>query len=264
MSRRSSLTADEYLLSVIMPVYNEEERLEEAVRQVRAVEELSAETIAVDDHSQDESWAILKRLHQDGQVDRIFRHDQNQGKGQAVRTAIPHARGDITVIQDADLEYTPEDLPDLLEPLLDGRADAVIGSRFLGGGPHRVLYFWHYLGNKILTLLSNAFTDLNLTDMEVCYKAIRTDLLQQLPLTSQRFGLEPELVARLSQADARIYEVPIRYAGRTYEEGKKITWKDGLAALWHIPRFSLFPPRARPHQLPSLVKKVRTTAEENQ
>lgn len=257
MARTTPLQPDEYCLSVIMPVYNEEERVKEAVRQVRALKDLPTEIIAVDDCSQDQSPVILEQLHQQGHIQQFRRHQQNQGKGQAVRTGLEAASGDIAVIQDADLEYDPRDLSDLLRPILDGRADAVIGSRFLGGRPHRVLYFWHSVGNKLLTLLSNAFTDLNLTDMEVCYKAIRLDLFRALPLTSQRFGLEPELVARLSQAGARIYEVPVRYAGRTYQEGKKITWKDGLAALWHIPRFSLFPPQAEPQVCKPLPDKIR-------
>jgi glycosyltransferase involved in cell wall biosynthesis len=161
-----------------------------------------------------------------------------------VRTcsAIAAATGDVIVVQDADLEYDPGEFPQLIGPILDGRADAVYGSRFLGG-PHRVLFFWHSVGNTVLTLLSNMLTDLNLTDMETCYKMVRADLMKRLPLTSDRFGFEPEITARLAQAKARIYEMPISYSGRTYAEGKKISWRDGVAALWHIVRFNLFPPR---------------------
>jgi glycosyltransferase involved in cell wall biosynthesis len=197
----------------------------------------------VDDGSTDGTPEILRRLHSEGVIEVLALQEKNAGKGAAVRKGIEAATGDIIVIQDADLEYDPNDLPDLLEPILDGRADAVFGSRFLGG-VHRVLYFWHRLGNGLLTLLSNMMTDLNLTDMETCYKMVRADLMKSLPLTANRFGIEPELTARLAQARARIYEVPISYSGRTYAEGKKIGWKDGVAAFWHILRFNLSGPRA--------------------
>jgi glycosyltransferase involved in cell wall biosynthesis len=172
----------------------------------------------------------------------VIRHPTNRGKGAALRSGIAAATGDVIVAQDADLEYDPADLPALLEPIRQGRADAVYGSRFQGG-PRRVLFFWHAVGNNFLTLLSNMFTNLNLTDMETCYKLVRADLLKRLPLTANRFGIEVELTARLAQADARVWELPISYSGRTYAEGKKITWRDGLAALFHVIRYNLVRPR---------------------
>jgi len=227
-------------LSLLVPVYNEIGTLEQAIRRFRRLS-LALEIICVDDGSTDGSREVLARLHREGLVDIVVEHAANRGKGAAVRTAIAHATGDVMVIQDADLEYDPEDLPALLKPITDGKADAAFGSRFLGG-PHRVLYFWHRVGNGVLTLLSNILTDLNLTDMETGYKMVRADLMRALPLTADRFGLEPELTARLAQARARIFEVPISYAGRTYAEGKKIGWRDGAAAVWHILRFNLLPP----------------------
>jgi glycosyltransferase involved in cell wall biosynthesis len=228
-------------MSVLVPVYNEAATVEEAVLRLRRVP-LNKEIVCVDDGSSDGSREMLSRLYRDGLVDVLIMHEANQGKGAAIRTAIAHATGEVMVIQDADLEYDPQDLPILLQPIVDGRADAVFGSRFLGG-PHRVLYFWHRVGNGLLTLLSDMLTDLNLTDMETCYKMVRADLMRSLPLTARRFGFEPELTARLAQAHARIYEVPISYAGRTYAEGKKIGWRDGAAAIWHTFHFNLFPPR---------------------
>jgi glycosyltransferase involved in cell wall biosynthesis len=227
-------------LSVLIPVYNEAATIEHVVDRVRRIPG-STEIIAVDDASGDGSGDVLERLRAAGKVDRLVRHPVNRGKGAAIRSGIAHATGDVVVIQDADLEYDPLDLPALLGPIADGRADAVYGSRFQGG-PHRVLYFWHSVGNRFLTLLSNMFTNLNLTDMETCYKLIRTDLLKRVPLTSDRFGFEVEITARLSQAGARIWELPISYSGRTYAEGKKITWRDGFAAIFHILRYNLFPP----------------------
>jgi glycosyltransferase involved in cell wall biosynthesis len=203
---------------------------------------LRLEIVAVDDGSTDDTAERLERLLAAGRVHRLIRHGANRGKGAAIRTAIAAATGDVMVVQDADLEYDPAELPVLIAPILDGRADAVFGSRFLGG-PHRVMFFWHYAGNRALTLLSNMLTDLNLTDMETCYKMVRADILKRLRLTTDRFGFEPELTARLAQARARIYELPISYAGRTYAEGKKIGWKDGVAAIWHILRFNLVRPR---------------------
>ncbi|HUF12933.1 MAG TPA: glycosyltransferase family 2 protein [Longimicrobiales bacterium] len=229
-------------LSVIMPVFNEEATVEHSIARVRAVP-LPIEIICVDDCSTDGTLQVLERLRDDGAIDVLVAHPRNRGKGAACRSGIQHATGEVVVIQDADLEYDPQEFVDLLDPIRDGRADAVFGSRFLGG-PHRVLYFWHSVGNGLLTLLSNMLTDLNLTDMETCYKMVRADLIKSLPLRANRFGFEPELTARLAQAKARVYEMPITYNGRTYAEGKKIGWRDGVAALLHILRFNLLPPRA--------------------
>lgn len=229
-------------LSVVMPVYNEVATVAYSIQRVRDVP-LTLEIICVDDCSSDGTRAVLEELRASGVISQLVLHEKNRGKGAACRTGIEKATGDVVVIQDADLEYDPQEFVGLLEPIQDGRADAVFGSRFLGG-THRVLYFWHRVGNGALTLLSNMLTDLNLTDMETCYKMVRTDLMKSLPLRANRFGFEPELTARLAQARARIYEAPISYSGRTYAEGKKINWKDGLAAFWHIVRFNLLPPRA--------------------
>ena len=228
------------LLSVIMPAYNEAATVEAALRRVRTVP-LRLEIIAVNDASTDGTRQILDAAAEQGIVDRVIHHEKNRGKGAAIRSGIAVATGDVVVVQDADLEYNPTDLPDLLLPIRAREADAVYGSRFQGG-PRRVLYFWHFVGNSILTLLSNMFTNLNLTDLETCYKLVRTDLMKKLPLSSDRFGFEVEITARLSQARARIWEMPISYSGRTYAEGKKITWRDGLAALFHILRYNLFVP----------------------
>jgi len=230
----------EPVLSVIVPAYNESGTIEAMARRLRALP-LTLEIIAVDDASTDGTGAVLDRLVQGGIVDRVVHHPVNRGKGAALRSGIAAATGDVIVVQDADLEYDPADLPALLKPIRTGRADAVFGSRFQGG-PHRVLFFWHMVGNRFLTFMSNVFTNLNLTDMESCYKMVRADLLKRLPLTSNRFGFEVEITARLAQAKARIWEIPISYDGRTYAEGKKITWRDGLAAVGHIVRYNLFPP----------------------
>jgi glycosyltransferase involved in cell wall biosynthesis len=227
-------------LSVLIPVYNEAATIEHVVDRVRQIP-ASTEIIAVDDASKDGSGDVLEQLRAKGKLDQLVRHPKNRGKGAAIRSGIAHATGDVVVIQDADLEYDPLDLPALLGPIAAGKADAVFGSRFQGG-PHRVLYFWHMVGNNFLTLLSNMFTNLNLTDMETCYKVIRSDLLKRLPLRSNRFGFEVEITARLSQAGARIWELPISYSGRTYAEGKKITWRDGFAAIFHILHYNLLPP----------------------
>jgi len=227
-------------LSVLIPVYNEADTVARVVARLRSVP-LGVELVAIDDASTDGSADILDGLCREGRLDRVVRHERNRGKGAAIRSGIREATGDAIVIQDADLEYDPAELPALLAPIADGRADAVFGSRFQGG-PHRVLYFWHSVGNRLLTLLSNMFTDLNLTDVETCYKLVRADLLRRLPLTSNRFGFEVEITARLAQAGARVWEMPISYSGRTYAEGKKITWRDGLAALFHILRYNLLPP----------------------
>jgi len=241
MSRLPS-TGD-ILLSIVVPAYNEAATIEAALRQLKQVP-LRLEVIAVDDASTDGTGAILDGLAGTGLVQQVLHHETNRGKGAALKTGIAAATGSVIVAQDADLEYDPADLPRLLAPIKEGRADAVYGSRFQGG-PHRVLFFWHAVGNNFLTLVSNMFTNLNLTDMETCYKMVRADILKRLPLTAERFGIEVELTARLAQAGARIWELPISYSGRTYAEGKKITWRDGLAAMFHILRYNLLPPRGR-------------------
>jgi glycosyltransferase involved in cell wall biosynthesis len=230
-------------LSVLVPVYNEERTLEEVVRRVCAVQ-MAKEIILVDDGSKDRSREILDRLKDQSrrandplnQI-KVFFQSENQGKGAAIKTAISHVTGEVVIVQDADLEYDPKDYPALLEPIQDGSADVVYGTRFAGGGAHRVLFFWHSLGNRTLTLLSNMLTNLNLSDMEVGYKVFRAEVLKSIELKSNRFGFEPEITMKLAKKRYRFYEVPISYHGRTYEEGKKITWKDGLAALYCMIRF---------------------------
>jgi glycosyltransferase involved in cell wall biosynthesis len=230
-------------LSVLVPVYNEERTLEEVVGRVCAFP-ITKEIILVDDGSKDHSRKILERLEQVNKAAndplnqiRVFFQPFNQGKGAALKTALSHATGDIILIQDADLEYDPKDYPVLLEPIQFGLADVVYGSRFAGGGAHRVLFFWHSVGNRLLTLLSNMLTNLNLSDMEVGYKVFRAQVLEGIELKSRRFGFEPEITMKLAKKRCRFYEVPISYHGRTYEEGKKITWKDGVAALYYMLRF---------------------------
>jgi glycosyltransferase involved in cell wall biosynthesis len=229
-------------LSILMPVYNERTVVERCISQVMAAplpENMDRELVIVDDCSTDGSFAILESLAQSYPDIRLYRHDRNRGKGAAVRTAISKASGDFALIQDADLEYDPAEYPRLLRPLLDGRADAVFGSRYLAGEQTRVLPFWHSMINKGLTLVSNMFCNLNLTDMETCYKVFRTDLLKSIPIRSDRFGFEPEITMKSAKRKLRIYEVPISYHGRTYEEGKKIGWKDGIKALAVVLHFWL-------------------------
>jgi glycosyltransferase involved in cell wall biosynthesis len=227
------------LVSVLIPVYNEVETIAEIVERVRATPYMT-EIICVDDCSTDGTRDVLAQLLRDKKIAQAIYQQKNRGKGAAVRTAIAASHGDIVIVQDADLEYSPSDWATLFEPLVQGRADAVFGSRFLGG-THRVLYYWHSVGNGLLTTLSNMFSNLNLTDMECCYKAVRGELARSLTLRSERFGFEPEITARLAHANARIYEVPVAYSGRTYLEGKKITWRDGMAALFHILRYNVLP-----------------------
>jgi glycosyltransferase involved in cell wall biosynthesis len=225
-------------LSVVIPVYNERATVGEILARVEAVDiGFPKEIIVVDDFSTDGTREVLQGLGRPGL--RVLLQERNRGKGAALRRGFAEADGDIVLVQDADLEYDPAEYPHLIAPILNGRADVVYGSRFLGG-PHRVLLFWHSLGNRFLTTLTNMVSNLNLTDMETCYKVFRRDILQKLRLRSDRFGFEPEVTIKLAKLRARIYEVPISYAGRDYSEGKKIGWKDGLAAFYHIVRFRFF------------------------
>lgn len=233
-------------LSIIIPIFNEHATLEELIRRVVAAPlpgnpgELERQLVLVDDASTDGSSGILRGLAAQHPDWIVCFHERNRGKGAAVRTGLAAATGEIILLQDADLEYDPSDYPALLAPILQGRADVVFGSRFIGGGPHRVLYFWHSVGNRLLTLLSNMFTNINLSDMEVCYKVFRREVVQGLKLQEARFGFEPELTVKIAKAKCwRIYEVPVAYYGRTYAEGKKITWRDGFRAFWCIMRYTV-------------------------
>lgn len=226
-------------LSVVIPVYNERTTIEEIVRRVQKVD-LEKEIIIVDDCSTDGTKEILREIEKQysGAVIILY-HSQNKGKGAALRTGFGAVTGDIVVVQDADLEYNPQEYQKLLKPILDGRADVVFGSRFLGSEEHRVLFFWHYVGNKMLTLLANVFANLNLTDMETCYKMFRTDVLKKIRIEEDRFGFEPEITAKVAQLGCRVYEVGISYSGRDYTQGKKIGWHDGVHALWCILKYNL-------------------------
>ena len=230
-------------LSVVIPVFNERGTLIEVLRRVLAVElPLAKQIVLVDDGSTDgtgELYPTLGEHFPDADI-RVLTHAHNRGKGAALRTGFAAATGDIVLVQDADLEYHPDDYPLLLEPILDGRADVVYGSRFVGGQAHRVLYFWHMIGNRCLTLLSNMMTNLNLTDMETCYKVFRAEVIKDLRIKCNRFGFEPEITAKIARLKCRIYEVGISYAGRTYAEGKKIGWRDGVRAVWCIFKYSFF------------------------
>ena len=229
-------------LSVVIPVYNERPTVRAVVERVLSVAPMKLEIICVDDGSKDGSGEILQELQQQYSDVHVIFQPKNQGKGAAIRRGISEACGNFVLIQDADLEYDPADYPMLLDPLLQNKADVVYGSRFLGSGPHRVLYFWHSVGNKILTLLSNCLTNINLTDMETCYKVFRREVIQSIPLEENRFGFEPEITVKVAKRKLRIYEVGISYSGRTYEEGKKIGWKDGIRALWVLLKYSIKEP----------------------
>ena len=232
------LSAHLVKLSIVIPCYNERGTIEAVINAVRAAPGGEKEIIVVDDCSGDGSSELLEGPLR-AKIDKLARHSVNRGKGAALRTGIAEATGDIVIIQDADLEYDPEQYPLLIAPILQGKADVVYGSRFIGSGPHRVLYFWHRVGNGFLTLVSNMFTNLNLTDMETCYKVFRREIIQSLRIEEDRFGFEPEITAKIAKLHCRVFEVGISYYGRTYQEGKKIGWKDGFRALWCILRYNL-------------------------
>ncbi len=227
------------ILSVVIPCYNERSTIESVVAAIRSGPVKEVEVIIVDDGSTDGTREVLQSKAV-GWVDRIVFQERNQGKGAALRAGFASATGDLVIVQDADLEYDPREYPILIDPILEDRADVVFGSRFASGRPHRVVYFWHMVGNRFLTLLSNMFTNLNLSDMETCYKVFRRELLQKIIIEEDRFGFEPEIVAKIARTEARIYEVGISYYGRTYSQGKKIGWKDGFSAIFAIIKYNLF------------------------
>ena len=226
-------------LSVVIPVFNEVDSIEEIVARVQAVE-IDKELVIVNDYSTDGTRDKLAAIAAGAENVRVICHERNQGKGGALRTGFAQAQGDVVIVQDADLEYDPAEYVNVLQPIVEGKADVVFGSRFVGDRPHRVLFFWHSVGNRLLTLLSNIFTDLNLTDMETCYKAFRREVIQNISIRENRFGFEPEITAKIARRRCRIYEVGISYMGRTYEEGKKIGWKDGVHAIWCILKYNLW------------------------
>lgn len=248
-------------LTVVVPAYNEGKTISiilDKLRTARSVFDIEKEVIVVNDCSKDDTKAVVERFIDEhpGMYLRLVSHEVNQGKGAAIRTGIKHATGDCVIIQDADLEYDPGEFDRLLKPIMDGMADVVYGSRFMGGSAHRVLFFWHSIGNKMLTTLSNAFTNMNLTDMETCYKMFRRELIQSIPLKENRFGFEPEITAKIARIpNLRIYEVGISYYGRTYAEGKKINWKDGFRAIYCILKYNLFRKRSK-NALPSFTPHV--------
>jgi len=229
------------ILSIVIPIYNEVSTIEEIVRHVKASPVPDKEIILVDDYSTDGTRELI-RDKLEAQVDRVVYQPRNFGKGFALKAGFQVATGDIVLVQDADLEYDPNEYPNLIEPIVADKADVVYGSRFQGGGPHRVVYFWHYVGNKFLTLLSNMLTNINLTDMETCYKVFRREIIQSIDIKEPRFGFEPEITAKIAKKRVRIYEIGISYYGRTYDEGKKIGWRDGLRAVWCIIKYNILSP----------------------